>query len=200
VTGPLTQRGIPGLPQNRVEFVVDDDLYVLPELPARAWLDALTLERPACWLQIVPTCLEGDGARDLSHRVVDDNDPMELDDLENVAEAVVARVCGMHVYAASALAVSAVHNWVLFDGWAVTVGLDPLAAPISRTLAAAYAWRRSLCQEKADLTRLDVEVWNSTPGLTVMGRPRDVQPIWKAEDEEAMLLGAMAALGGASPP
>jgi hypothetical protein len=177
-------------------FDVDGDSYTLPPGDTRDWLHAMVHEPPGCWLLLVPGALAGDGARRLSRRLVDEDDPFDLDDLERVAESVLSAVCGMEFHAACRLAAAAWGNWVLFDGWASGASLDPLAQPIGRCVAAVYAWRRSLCAEQADLTRLDAEVWAPPPPRTVSGADRDPVPAsWDDEREAASFLTAMGTLG-----
>lgn len=184
-----------------VTFDVDGDEYTLPTLPTRTWLHALVLEPPGNWLTIVPPQLAGDGRHRLNERLADPGDVFDLDDLEHVAENVIADAVGIDFHPACRLAVSAWGNWLTFDGWCSASGFDPLAAPIGRLLAAVYAWRLSLCQKKEDLTKLDAEVWAPPPPLTASGRPRDAVPAgWSDEVEANAFEAAMAALGTKKRP
>jgi len=178
-------------------FTLDDDEFTLPLLDSRVWLEALVYERPWSWLRIVPQLLAGDGSRRLTRRLGDPDDAFDLDDLEAVAEQVLTHACGVDFHTAARLAGGAYSNWMVFDGWcATTSGLDPLGLPIGRLLAAVYAWRRSMCVEKGDFARLDAELWQPAPHLTVSGNRRDaVPPTWTDELEESSFLAAMAALG-----
>jgi hypothetical protein len=193
---PTAARQFVGLPAAApLEFVVDGDVYELPALPSRVWLNALVLARPGCWIQIVPTQLAGDGPQRLSRRLVDVDDDLQLDDIEHIAETVITQACGIDFPAALQLAATAYSSWLVFDGWCTSRGFDPESSPISRVLAAVYHWRRSLCQEKGELARLENEVWQLPPSTTVTGRPRDATPAgWDDETEAAGFMTAMEVL------
>ncbi|MBB3665935.1 hypothetical protein FB384_004894 [Prauserella sediminis] len=179
-----------------ITFAVDDDTYTLPELDTRTILDALVLDPPGCWWHLIPTQLDGDGPERLWLRLRDPDDPFDLDDLENVAETVLGDLCGMDLYAATRLAGSVYGNWMIFDGWSYTRGVDPLAQPIGRLLSAAYYWRRSLCTKDTELGRLDHEIWGPPPPRTMSGKPRDPAPAsWSDEVEANSFMQAMAQIG-----
>lgn len=180
-----------------LRFDLDGDRVTVPELPTRVWLDALVHDRPGSWMTLVPGALARDDARLLVDRMTDPGDPFDLDDLERVAETVIGAACGVALDPACRLAATAYANWILFDGWCIERALHPLEEPIGRVLAAAYAWRRSLCQERSDLARLDDEIWVPAPAARASGAARDAVPAaWTDEREEAAFLTTMAALGG----
>jgi hypothetical protein len=175
---------------------VDGEDYTLPDLDTRTWLEALVLKRPYSWLAIIPAELAPADQDRLWERLFDPDDDLDLDDLEVVAETVLTEACGMDFDPACQLALSAYGNWLLFDGWCTSVGLDPLRVPVSRLLAATYTWRRSLCSDKKDLAKLDNEIWVSPPPLTASGRSRDQTPRdWSDEREEETFLSALSAIG-----
>lgn len=188
-----------------IEFEVDGEVFVLPQLPTRVWLDALVLQAPGCWWQLIPHQLDGDGDERLFHRMLDHRvnarsgqwtDGFDLDDLEEIAQSVLGQACGVDFHAACTLAGMAYADWLLFDGWSYTRGIDPLAQPIGRLLTGVYAWRRSLCTKESELNRLDGEIWAPGPATTISGRERNLtSSSWTAEREEASFLAALGALG-----
>lgn len=176
-------------------FTLDGQSYTLPVLDTRTVLDALVLEPPGCWWQLVPMQLTG--AHRLHERLFTPEDSLDLDDLEQVAESVLARLLGMDFHAGRRLAVSAYANWMVFDGWSYSCGRDPLSEPIGRLVSACYTWRRSLCQKESELRRLDSDVWAAPPATTASGAPRDPTPSsWSDDAEEASFMAAMSQLGG----
>lgn len=196
MTNPARHLGPPAdLP---LLLTLDGDEYELPAVPTRALLDALVGQRPGCWMALVPGELAGDGPRDMVRRLYDPDDAFDLDDVEHLAEQVLGQVCGIALDPACRLAATVYGNWVLFDGWCASVGMRPLQEPIGRLLAAAYTWRRSLCVERSDLTRLDAEIWVSAPAVTASGAARDTRPPgWDDEHESVAFMAAMSTLGAA---
>jgi hypothetical protein len=199
LTNPFTlrQQHGPPAPAQPLDFEIDGETFTLPVLGTRAWLEILTLKRPGCWWQAIPTALAGTGFTRLYARLVDNDDTFDIDDLESVAEQVLPHVLGVEIDAASRLASGAYGNWMLFDSWAATVGLDPIELPIPRLLAASYAWRRALCQETAELRRLDTEVFAPAPADTISGKSRvlSAEPEWLDEQEEAAFMGFLSNIG-----
>lgn len=178
-----------------VEFVIDDRAYLLPELPTRRILTAIAAESPACWWNLVPAALDQDDAGRLLARLLDPRDAFDIEHLEQAAESVLGAVCGMPLYAAARLAADALGNWLLFDGHCTTHGFAPLREPISRTLAAVYAWRRGLCTKEQELAQLDAEIW-AVPERTVIGKARNpVPPSWTEEREMAAFDDLMSTFG-----
>lgn len=179
-----------------LEFDVDGETYRLPELPARTWLETLPLQPPGCWWQLIPVALDGAGGHQLYGRLLDDDDPFDLDDLEAVAVRVLGEACGTDFWAATRLAAMAYSNWMVFDGWCWTRGVDPLAQPIPRVLAAVYTWRRSLCTKESQVAAVDAEVWADPPPTTASGAPREiVLPAWSDEREAATFTGLVDVFG-----
>lgn len=194
---PSNARQLPGLPAaTPCVFTIDEDTFTVPDLPARVWLDALVHAQPGCWWLIIPTQLTKPEQQRILQRLLDPTDPFDLDDLEHAAIATAAAVCGVDFWAATRLAVAAYSNWLLFDGWSYTRGVDPLSQPIGRVLAAVYAWRRTMCEKQSDVARLDAEIWTPPPALTAAGNPRDVAPpAWSDEREGASFMAALSNLG-----
>lgn len=181
-------------------FTVDNEDYTLPHLDARTWLGTLALEPPGCWWHLIPAALPSRDANHLTGRMLDPTDPLDLDDVEHVAVGVAGAVCGMDFWAATRLAGMLWGNWLVFDGWAATVGFRPLHEPIGRVLAAGYAWRRSLCEKKTELQRVDAELWAPGPAVTTAGNPRDPSPAgWDDDREAAVFQAALTQAGGAGP-
>lgn len=195
---PDPARAHVGLPTSLpLTFQLDEDSYTLPHLDTRTWLDALVLQPPGCWFQLIPAQLAADDGDRLFARLTDPHDPLDLDDLEHAAITVLGQVCGVDFFAACRLAALAYGAWMIFDGWAVSVGFDPLREPIARVLAAVYTWRRALCTKESELARLDAEIWQPAPVTTASGRPRQAEPPnWTDEQESASFMAALSNLGG----
>src|SRR5690606_28577626 len=158
------------------------------ELDTRTWLDALALEPPGCWLALIPLQLSEAASERLWSRLLDAEDEFDLDDLETVATDVLGRAVGMDFWAATRLAATVYSNWLVFDGWSYTRGLDPLAEPIGRVLSGCYAWRAQQCEKEADITRLNHQIWSGPPATTAAGHRRGAEeavPAWASEDREA---------------
>lgn len=170
-------------------FEIDGERFTLPDLDTRTWLDALALEPPGSWLSLVPLRLDGDGPDRLWQRLMDPADPFDLNDAEHVAVDVLGAAVGMDLWAANRLAATAYSNWLGFDGWSYTRGLDPLREPIGRVLAGCYSWCVQQC-EQDKMTALDQEIWSGPPELTPAGgrRPSGEEepvPAWATEEREA---------------
>lgn len=194
----LVQVGPP--PAGPVEFAIDDDTYTLPALSTRDWLASMVLRPPGAWWTLIPGQLPTAQADRLYRRLLDRDDDHDLDDLETVATTVLRTIAGTDWDAACRLAAAACGNWMLFDGWCFTHGVDPLDQHISRVVAAVYTWRRAMCSKESDLARLDAEVW-SPRHLTVTGKPVDpIPPAWDDDREAAAfadMLGTFGARGRA---
>lgn len=166
-------------------FDVDGQRYTLPALATRTWLSALVLEPPGCWWQLIPARLAADGGDRLYMRIRDPDDPLDLDDLEQIATRVLTAVLGTDFWAATRLAQHAYANWFAFDGWCWTRGAaSPLELPISRVLTGVFAWRVGLCEKDAEVTRLQHEIWAGPPATTASGRERRDLPTWATDGRE----------------
>ena len=181
-----------------LSFVVDGYTYTLPELDTRTWLDTLPMDPPGCWWHLLPGQLSNADQEHVVGRLFHPDDDLDLDDVETAAEAVLAAVLGMDLWAAHRLAGMVHTNWALFDGWSYKRGVDPLGEPPGRVLSAAYVWRRDMCEKKSELARLDTEIFAPGPELMMSGNPRDPAPAgWDDEQESAVFAQAMAqATGG----
>lgn len=177
-------------------FEVDGTTFTLPDLDTRVWLDALVLDPPACWWQLIPVRLAAEGGNRLWERLRDSGDPFDIDHVEHVAETVLGEALGLDFHAGRRLAAMAYGNWLVFDGWCWTRGVDPLREPIGRVLAAVYHWRRSLCTKESEVSRVESEVWAPPPAVTASGRSRDpVPPGWSDELESQGFAQVMAMFG-----
>jgi hypothetical protein len=197
VTGPLRASST-GLPAELPLTVVVDGVEIeIPDLPARVWVDALTHEPPGCWWKLIPEQLHDTDADLLIQRVLDSADAFDLDDLEDLAVEVLTAVLGCDLWAARRLVLSAWSNWLHFDGWCVTRGLDSLlTGHPARIVSAAWAWRLSMCQKKSEVTALESEVWSPDRPDRASGRPRDAAPEgWDDQAEGGAFLAAMGQLG-----
>lgn len=179
-------------------FEVDGREYTLPELDTRTWLAALALEPPGCWLHLIPMRLDSDDQAHLIERMFDPGDSFDLLDCETVAADVLTRALGIDLWAANNLAATAWGNWLAFDGWSYTQGVDPLREPIGRVLAACYTWQVSRCEKRTDLVRLEHTTWTGPPPTDPLGRLRDTMPTWATDGrEERMFTDFLSMSGGA---
>jgi hypothetical protein len=165
-------------------------------LDTRDWIEALILDTPGCWWNIVPAGLDTDAQIALSSRLFDPEDAFDLDDLEDVALAVAEKVLGVDFWVARHLIASAWTNWMTFDSWCVTRGgFSPLEVHPARVVSAAWAWRCSLVSNKREATQLESEVWNQLPPPRASGNARDAAPEgWDDEREAAMFHAGIAGL------
>lgn len=201
---PDALRAVQGPPAaHPLGFVVDGRELVLPDLDTRTWLHALVLEPPGCWWQLLPAALDPDDAAWLTERLVDMrpaedddtrwDDPFDLDDLEDIALAVLGAAVGMDFWVATRLAGMAWGNWMAFDGWSFARGVDPLAESIGRLLTGVYTWRVSLCQKDSEIAVADGELFAPAPAVRMSGRSRDAAPLgWSTEREEAAFMAAFS--------
>lgn len=174
-----------------VEFQVDGVTYELGDrLDTRDWVEALILDTPGCWWGIVPAGLRDDARVALSARLFDQEDPFDLDDLEDIAIAVVEKVLGVDFWAGRHLVASAWSNWMVFDSWCVTRGFTPLEVHPSRLVSAAWAWRCSTVSTKRDAAALESEVWQQFPPPRASGNPRNAAPEGWDDDREAQMFRA----------
>lgn len=167
-----------------LSFEVDGELHELPDLDTRTWITSLVLEPPGCWLVFVPRLRDEDGTDRLWRRLRDPADPWDLDDAEQVVTSVLAAALAMDFWAAHRLAARLWANWLPFDGWSYTRGLDPLREPIGHVLAGGLAWLAGQCEKKVELTKLEHDLWAGPPSVTALGQPREVTPTWADSEEE----------------
>lgn len=166
-------------------FRVDGEPMVLTDRRTTWWVRALAAEPPGCWWQAIPGSLRESDQDRLLHRLLDDDDDFDLDDLESTAELVLTDALGINLWAGHQIARIVYANWMLFDGWCASHGFDPWAAPIGRVLAAGYTWRIGLCEKKSEVSQVDSQVWGPPPARTASGRLRDQAPIGWNDDKES---------------
>src|SRR5690625_306730 len=175
-----------------VAVLVDERRIVLRERGALWWVRSLTAGPPGCWWPGLPMGLDQRDRTWMLERMLDSQDDLDLDEVEGLAEQVVGAVCGMNIWAAHRIAQIIYGNWMAFDGWAASKGFNPLSAPIGRVLSAAYAWRMSHCEKKADVNKVEMKVWGPPPGRMASGRLRDAAPVgWTDEAESAAFMAAL---------
>lgn len=175
-----------------VGVLVDGCRVVLPEREALWWVKTLAANPPGCWWTVLPMGVRDSDRRWLLERLLDEGDPLDLDQVEGLAEQVVGAVCGVNMWAAHRICQMVYGNWMMFDGWAASKGFDPLGAPIGRVLSAAYTWRMSHCEKKSDVDKVDMHIWGPPPMRMASGRVRDQTPVgWSDEAEEAAFMAAL---------
>lgn len=197
MSAPHRATGLPA--RTPLDFSIDSDTYRFPTLPTRTWLGALTLEPPGCWWQLIPGQLPAEQRQHLSARLLDRTDPLDIDDLESYATAVLEQVCGLWFWTAHHLAVIARSNWFALDGYFVSCGFDPYTQPIGRVLAGTYTWRVRQVQKDSELRQLNTELWGAgaAPAVLPSGRPRDAAPDgWDDQHEADAFEAALSNLSG----
>lgn len=177
-------------------FEVDGHEYTLPELDTRTWLSTLALEPPGCWLQVIPMRLDVDQQIHLLERMFDPLDSFDLLDVETVATNVITEALGLDFWAGHNLATTVWTNWLAFDGWSYTRGVNPLREPIGRVLAACYTWQASQCEKRSDFVRLEHTVWSGPPPTDPLGRPRTTIPTWADDGREEEMFSDFLAMSG----
>lgn len=121
------------------------ELHLLGADPVRL----LHLLATGDWPAILPGLLDDDGRYAIAVRLYDPDDHLDLDHVWRAACIVGGAIAGTTPanpdadaaagwWPATRLASLAVHNWMLFDGWAGRRGFDPWAAPLHRTIALAW--------------------------------------------------------------
>lgn len=171
---------------------VDGRRLVLTEQTSLWWVRTLAADPPGCWWPVLPMGARPRDRRWLLERLLDEEDPLDLDQVEELAEQVIGAVCGLNLWAAHRICQIVYGNWMMFDGWAASNGFDPLAAPIGRVLSAAYTWRMSYCEKKSDVNKVEMQVWGPPPMRMASGRPRDQAPVgWSDEAESSAFMAAL---------
>lgn len=183
-------------PAGGLSFTVDDDAFTLPALDTRTWLDALALQAPGCWWNLIPGQLDEHQADRFATRLRTSGDPFDLDDAEEVAVSVLSAALAMDFWAASRLAAAIYGSYLVFSGWSYTRGMNPLHEPITHVLAASYVWRAQSCEKDSEVTRLDHDIWSGPPSVTAFGRSREALPTWATGGREEAAFDQFAAMFG----
>lgn len=179
-------------------FTLDGAELIVRDRPTSWWIKIMSAQAPGFWLHGVLFNLEGDGTSRVVGRLMDPADGFDLDDAEEMAEEVLARVMGMEMWTAHRLLVYAFSNWMAFDGWCLTQGFSPAQAVPARVATAVYAWRLSHCEKKNDVTKLHAEIYGPPPAKRASGRLRDAAPrTWNDAAEASAFDRAMADMGKA---
>jgi len=178
-----------------LEFTVDGETFTLGSQSTRWWLRVLSYEAPGCWFSIIPLSLESASRSRLLERITDDSDRFDLDELEKVAEEVVGVVLGMEFWAGHRLLRLASSNWLMFDGWCLSKGIDVMALPPGRVASAVYGWRMASCQKESDKAKIDSEIFGPPPLRAASGRLRDQAPRgWDDRAESSAFMTAVSNL------
>lgn len=173
---------------------VDGRRLVLPARESLWWVRTLAADPPGCWWPVLPMSAPKQDRHWLMGRMLDEDDALDLDQVEELAERAIGAVCGVNLWAAHRIAQIVYGNWMIFDGWSASNGFDPLSAPIGRVLSAAYAWRMSYCEKKSDVNKVEMQVWGPPPMRMASGRLRDLAPVgWTDEAESSAFMAALGA-------
>lgn len=151
-----------------VTFEVDGETVVCAHADAGWWMRRLA---HADWF-----ALATGAAPILQKRLLNSADGFDLDDAARFAIALTEHVTGMGWPRAVRLAATVGASWPQFEAWAATNahGIDLVAGPPRRTLAAAQAMILAACEKEAEveaqLRRMDDP--NGVPGITTQERRR----------------------------
>lgn len=117
-------------------------------------------------------------------RLDDADDRFDLDDLQLLAEQVVAAILGMDLWPAHRLMSIAYSNWVHLESWAIQRGcLNLLSGHPAQVASAVYAWQLDAARSSGDdkkarqeLLKLDSRIWGPPPMHLQSGALRDMAP------------------------
>jgi hypothetical protein len=173
-----------------VSVLLDGEEYTIPALPARAWVVAHLDDDP---LAVFPGLLPDDDEDALLDAIDDDEDTLTHQRCIDVGLAVLSQASGgWRWWEADRLVAVAAANWAMLDGGTARRGVDLLALPLDRFLAAVYAWRieNATKEDREEFLR-----WLEAPPLTA----------YDAEDPDALeheaesflaVAGQLGAFGG----
>ncbi|MFR9675853.1 hypothetical protein [Streptomyces sp. TR02-1] len=178
--------GPSGLP---LAFTIDGRAYELPDVGTRYLMDCLAA---GDWIGLVPEAVAQPGRDELWYRLIDGRDPADFVAMQRIVCALAEEILGVTWHKAQRLAAAAAEHWLIFDGWCVEHGFDPLTSEPRRVLAAIQAWLRSTCTEDRQWRQIQGQLEDPVPPvLRPWETPDDVEaPGWSAEEEADMWFSA----------
>jgi len=142
------QAALDGPPRS---FILDNELYEV--MPDEWWPALLTirLDHPWAFSFLLGVSHYEDGVV-LAERLIDEDDPLEQDDLVPIAQQLVRKATGREWYVAGRLAVITSHHWASIDGRLLTKNVDLLPL-LKKEPSRALNLVRGLMYENADERR-----------------------------------------------
>lgn len=179
-------------------FLLDRLDYTVPELPTRELLFALATDS---WWMVVPNAVDEPGRTELLERLKDEDDPLDYEHLWVVGTTLLGRLAGTTAlggtgegyFPAVRICGALLSQWMLFSGWCAAHGMDPVAAPLYRVVAAGYQMLREGCTEEKDRNNLDSRIWAPAP------HSPEAVPLIRPEIEAAQAHAVLEELLGESP-
>lgn len=175
---------LPPLPhRGSLAFSIDGDHYELPDIPTTAWLDAFAYAMPGAWLRLMPGWLPRDQQITIERRITapPGRDVFDLDHLEKHSMNVLGHICGVEFHVAQRLILAARSDWMLFDGWCASHGIDPYETHISRICNIAYRLRLEACEKDSERYAVKARLWAPPDGTRASGRSWDDDPDMSAK-------------------
>ena len=173
-------------------FTVDGEVFTVPRIATRELLLWLAAD---AWDMLVPWSLPPKQRLVLLRRWYDPADRFAYPHVWTINSRLLGRLAGTAsaatgdgYYPAVRIAAALVQNWMLFEGWCVRHGFDPLTQPLHRVIAAGYAVLLESCKDDTELTSQQARIWAPPPRRT---------PTTKAAFsamEAAMVAGVLAEL------
>jgi hypothetical protein len=166
-------------------FELDGDIYAL----GGSWRPLLEhLPRGQWELGLLLDVTDPEDADVLAERLADPGDPLTLDDVQRIAEALVEAATGWAYWTAQRLIAWAAQHWPDLDGIATLRGVDLVAlvdAAPARACNAIYALLLEGVTEEKERRSIEAQLHRPPPGVDAAAAPG-----W---DEGASFLAAMSA-------
>lgn len=187
-------------------FRVDGERYRL-DLPVPKLFDMLAR---GTWWELLPNALPDRQRQELLTRLFlrHEYDHLDYVHLWKVSTDLLGRLAGTtpleggHGYApAHRIAASLRHNWMLFSGWSLRHGTDPLTLPLHQLIALGYRMLLESRRDERDVQQLESQIWQVPESMP------EAVPRWTRDEEALSGLavlaeldpGALAGVIGAQP-
>jgi hypothetical protein len=190
----------PGGPLTLPHIIVHDGVEMLvPDLPVSDLFHWLST---AQWWRLYPHAVDADVMEPLRVRLFDEDDPLDLVHLHDVATRLFGRLAGMASgsgtgwWASVRLANAAINQWPLFNAWCTGHNVRPLDGTLMTAVAAAYAWMRDgLYGEQ--MAKFEQALWE-TPVISSapVTEPEELPEHLRQEEASAFLVAMGEALPG----
>lgn len=119
----------------KVEFVLDDRRYRVPEHPVTDWMAVVLDGQPDA---VIPGLLADEDARHLYERLLDEEAPLHVGVCEQVGLWLFEEVGGRPWWEVQRALMWALDSWNVFESWCrVEARLDPLTLPL-RTFCSVF--------------------------------------------------------------